>query len=77
MTDSDNTVRDSQHESVEEAAQEGPLPGVGNIDRAEEEGREDSAVPGNDDASTNGPGTDDDAEDIAAGGVILGAIHGR
>lgn len=73
MTDSDNTVRDSQHESVEEAAQEGPLPGVGNIDRAEEEGREDSAVPGNDDAGTN----DDDAEDIAAGGVILGAIHGR
>lgn len=72
MTDSDNTVRDSEHESVEEAAQEGPLPGVGNIDRAEEEGREDSSGPGNDD-----PATDDNAEDIAAGGAILGAIHGR
>jgi len=46
-------------------------------DSDKEEGREDSAVPGNDNAGTNGPGTDDDAEDIAAGGVILGAIHGR
>jgi hypothetical protein len=72
MTENDNTARNSQQESVEEAAQEGPLPGVDNLDQAEEEGREDSSVQASGDA-----GTGDDAEDIAAGGVILGAIHGR
>lgn len=73
----ENTARDSQHESVEEAAQEGPLPGIDNLDQAEEEGREDSSVPASGDAGTDGPGTGDDAEDIAAGGVIPGAVHGR
>lgn len=72
MTDSDNTAGNSQQKSVEEAAQEGPLPGIENLDQAEEEGREDSSVPASGDA-----GTGDDAEDIAAGGAILGAIHGR
>lgn len=77
MTENDNTARDAQHGSVEEAAENGPLPGIHNIDQAEEEGREDSSVPASDDAATDGSEPGDDAEDIAAGGAILGAVHGR
>ncbi|HEY4594726.1 MAG TPA: hypothetical protein VIJ61_20070 [Thermoanaerobaculia bacterium] len=64
--------------NVEEAAQEGPLPGVEETEAAAEEGRDPSgedptsrdpsAVP---DSSEDGQ-TDDDAP---AGGVVMGAIN--
>jgi hypothetical protein len=53
---------------VEEAAQDGPLPGVEEAEAAAEEGRDTSETP--DDA---GDGQTDD--DAPAGGVVMGAIN--
>jgi hypothetical protein len=55
---------------LEEAAKEGPLPGVEEADAAEEEGRDTSEIPGSDpdpDSAQN--------KDAPAGGVVMGAVN--
>ena len=56
--------------SLEEAAEEGRLPGVEQADAAESEGRDTSETPGSD--------LDADSEqnkDAPAGGVVMGAVN--
>ena len=73
MSENDDNGRD-----LEDAAAEGPLPGVEAADTAEEEGRDPS---GTEDAVTDGQSTDDTAtdgqtdDDAPAGGVVMGAIN--
>ncbi len=55
---------DTSKGDLEDAAAEGPLPGVAEQDRAEQEGREDSHVPGS-----------DDEDDDPGSGVIMGAVN--
>ena len=52
---------------LEEAADEGRLPGVEEVDAAEEEGRDTSETPGS-------SGADDDGE-TPSGGVVMGAVN--
>lgn len=65
----DDKSIDSEHatahgESLEEAAEEGPLPGIEEIDEATKVARDDS--------ETADP---DDEADAAGGGVIVGGIN--
>lgn len=67
MSENDNTGTGD----LEQAADEGPLPGVEEADAAEEEGRDNSETPESAaiDAGS-GEGTD-----APAGGVVMGAIN--
>jgi hypothetical protein len=73
MSQNDDTGRD-----LEDAAAEGPLPGVEALDKAEDEGRDPS---GTEDAMTDGQATGDTAmdgqtdDDAPAGGVVMGAVN--
>jgi hypothetical protein len=75
---------------LEDAASQGPLPGVEEADLAEREGRDASEAPDDDGTGetgsgetgpgTHGPGTNGSAEDGSdddspAGGVVMGAIN--
>jgi hypothetical protein len=69
MADSDSTSSDSIHgeadgEGLEEAAQDGPLPGIDEVDKAEQEGRDDSRTG---DAVGN--------DDTPPGGIVAGAVN--
>ena len=64
--------------NVEEAAQEGPLPGVEETEAAAEDGRD----PSGEDSASRDPDADPDAsedgqtdDDAPAGGVVMGAIN--
>jgi hypothetical protein len=65
MSQTDDT---GTNDDIEEAAAEGPLPGVEEADDAAEAGRDTSETP---DSEADGQ-TDDDAP---AGGVVMGAIN--
>ncbi|MEO6502912.1 MAG: hypothetical protein ABIQ09_13500 [Jatrophihabitantaceae bacterium] len=72
---SDKDMSDNEQnggdQSLEEAASEGPLPGVEEADLAEDEGRDDSKTAEEDGSALDGT-ADDDAP---AGGVVMGAIN--
>lgn len=59
-TEGDRSIRDG--ESLEEAAQDGPLPETGNIDEAAEAGEDNS--------KTDEVGDNRDTDPIAGGGIL-------
>jgi len=74
MSENDDNGRD-----LEDAAAEGPLPGVEEADAAEEAGRDPSGTPDSSeapDSETHDSATDGQVDDDEpAGGVVMGAIN--
>jgi len=68
MSENDNTGTGD----LEQAAEEGPLPGVEEAEAAEADGRDTSETP---DSAAVEAGADDDGGDEPAGGVVMGAIN--
>jgi hypothetical protein len=69
MTESKRTEHDAGTESLEEVAQDGPLPETDTIDEAAEAGRDNSEA--------EDPGDNQDTDPIAGGGILGGISQSR